>query len=188
MKELEEKILKEGKILPGNVLLVGSFLNQQVDVALLRNMAKEVKRLFPQEITKIVTVEASGIAFATAVALELDVPFVFAKKSKASNLSGAIYSAEVYSFTHEKQYKIFINEDYLKPTDKVLILDDFLAKGEAIRGLIALIEQSGATLVGAAVEIEKVFQNGGNSLRAEGYDVKALASITDMTDSTIKFN
>ena len=188
MKELEQKILKDGKLLGNDILKVGSFLNQQVDTDLLVNMAKEVKRLFPEEITKVLTIEASGIAFACMVAVEFGVPFVFATKSKTSNLSGDIVTSVVHSFTHNVDNVINVSKEYIKETDKILIVDDFLANGEALKGLIEIVEKCNATVVGCCVQIEKEYQNGGNALRNKGYKVIALASIKEMTSNLIQFN
>lgn len=188
MKELEDKILKEGILLNKDILKVGSFLNQQIDIELLVKMAKEVKKFFPEEITKVLTIEASGIAFACAIAIEYNVPLVFAKKTKTSNVSGDVVSAKVYSFTHQVENNIIVPKDYIKENDKILIADDFLANGKALEGLISIVEQCNATVCGCVVQIEKEFQNGGNALREKGYKVKALASIKEITDNTIKFN
>lgn len=189
MKELEERIKKDGQILPGEVLKVGKFLNQQIDTDLLKNMASETVRLFSGiEITKVLTIEASGLPFATAVAMKLNVPMVFAKKTLTSNVSGDIYTANVYSYTHQKMNVISVTKSYIDSTDKVLICDDFLAKGNALRGLIEIVEKAGAKVAGAAIEIEKVYQNGGNDLRKEGYKIESLASITKMTDDNVEFN
>lgn len=188
MKELEQKILKEGKLLGNDVLKVGSFLNQQVDTDLLVKMAKEVKRLFPEEITKVLTIEASGLPFACMVAVELGVPFVFAKKTKTSNLSGDVVTSVVHSFTHNEDNVINVSKEYIKETDKILIVDDFLANGEALRGLIEIVQKCNATVVGCCVQIEKEYQNGGNTLRDKGYKVIALASIKEMTSNIILFN
>ena len=188
MKELEQKILKDGKLLGNDVLKVGSFLNQQVDTDLLVKMAKEVKRLFPEEITKVLTIEASGLPFACMVAVELGVPFVFAKKTKTSNLSGDIVTSVVHSFTHNEDNVINVSKEYIKETDKILIVDDFLANGEALSGLIEIVQKCNATVVGCCVQIEKEYQNGGNTLRNKGYKVIALASIKEMTSNIIQFN
>ncbi len=188
MKELEQKILRDGKLLGNDVLKVGSFLNQQVDTDLLVKMAKEVKRLFPEEITKVLTIEASGLPFACMVAVELGVPFVFAKKTKTSNLSGDIVTSVVHSFTHNEDNVINVSKEYIKETDKILIVDDFLANGEALRGLIEIVQKCNATVVGCCVQIEKEYQNGGNTLREKGYKVIALASIKEMTSNIILFN
>lgn len=188
MKELEARILKDGQIIGKDILKVGSFLNQQVDVELLKMMAKEVKRLFPEEVTKILTLEASGIAFACGVAYEFGVPFIFAKKSKTSNVSGEVITAPVYSYTHNVSNNISIPKQYINDNDKILIVDDFLATGEALVGLISLVEQTNAKVVGCCVQIEKEYQNGGNTLRNKGYKVVSLASIKEMASNIIQFN
>ena len=188
MKELEEKIVKDGKLFPGDVLKVGSFLNQQVDTTLLLKMAKEIRQIFNEGVTKVLTIEASGIPFACAVAMEYGVPFVFAKKGKTTNLSDDVVCSKVYSYTHNVENYIYVSREYIKETDKVLIVDDFLANGEALRGLIEIVEKCNATVFGCAVQIEKEYQNGGNSLRAKGYNVVSLASIKEITENKIKFN
>jgi xanthine phosphoribosyltransferase len=189
MRALEEKIEREGTVLPGNVLKVGSFLNQQIDTAFLKEMAVEVKRIFSGvEITKVLTVEASGIAFATAVALELGVPMVFAKKHPSANVSGEQYAAAVYSYTHKTTYNITVSKSYLSKEDKVLIADDFLANGNALKGLIGIVEAAGASVAGCCAEIEKGFQGGGDELRQAGYRVESLAIVDRMDDDgTIAF-
>lgn len=188
MKALEEKIVKEGKVLPGNVLKVGSFLNQQIDTSFLKELAKEAKRLFEGNVvTKVLTVEASGIAFATAVAMELNVPMVFAKKHPSANVSGEQFFAPVYSFTHKTTYDIAVSREYISEKDSVLITDDFLANGNALRGLISIVSQAGAAVAGCCAEIEKGFQGGGDSLRKEGYKVESLAIIEKMEDGRISF-
>jgi xanthine phosphoribosyltransferase len=188
MKILEEKIIKEGTILPGGVLKVGSFLNQQIDTVFLKEMAKETARLFQGvTVTKVLTVEASGIAFATAVALELGVPMVFAKKHPSANVSGEQYFAPVYSFTHKTTYNIAVSREYLSKEDKVLITDDFLANGNALKGLIDIVNQAGASVAGCCAEIEKGFQGGGDELRKQGYRVESLAIVEDMQDGKITF-
>ena len=187
MKELEERILKDGIILDGDILKVGSFLNQQIDTRLLKLMAKEVKRLFPEEITKVLTIEASGLPFATAIGMELDVPVVFAKKSKTTNLSGDLVTATVESYTHHNTNLIYITKDYITKGDKVLIADDFLAKGNALAGLIEIVNKCEGSIVGAAIEIEKVYQEGGDRFRNQGYRVESLASIVEMKENNIIF-
>ena len=164
------------------------FLNQQVDAVFLKEMAKETRRLFSGErITKVLTVEASGIAFATAVAMELGVPMVFAKKHPSANVSGEQYSAAVYSYTHKQTYNVAVTKDYLSAADRVLITDDFLAGGNALKGLIDIANQAGAEVVGCCAEIEKGFQGGGDELRAKGYKVESLAIIESMNESEISF-
>lgn len=188
MQALEEKIAREGTVLPGGVLKVGSFLNQQIDTVFLKEMAKEAGRLFAgRPVTKVLTVEASGIAFATAVALELGVPMVFAKKHPSANVSGEQYYAPVYSFTHKTTYTISVSREYLKREDKVLITDDFLANGNALKGLISIVDQAGAEVVGCCAEIEKGFQGGGDELRGRGYKVESLAIVEKMEDGKIEF-
>ena len=188
MKELEQRIIRDGKILDNDILKVGSFLNHQVDTKLLVDMAKETKKLFNEEITKVLTLEASGIAFACMVAAEYGVPFVFAKKSKTANLSGELATAKVHSYTHNVDNVIFVPKEYINKEDKVLIVDDFLANGGALTGLIEVVESCGAKVVGCCVQIEKEYQNGGNTLRNKGYKVVALASIKAMTSNIIQFN
>jgi len=188
MDELKERIQKEGKVEGNEIVKVGSFLNQQIDTSLLKRMAQEVKRLFNENITKVVTIEASGIAFACAIATEYNIPFVFAKKNNSSNLSGELVCAQVYSFTHNEMNRIVIPKAYIKSTDQILIADDFLANGKSLQGLINIVEECGAKVVGCVVQIEKEFQNGGNAIRRKGYRVEALASIKEISDDIIKFN
>ena len=188
MKLMEEKILKEGQVLPGGILKVGSFLNQRIDTEFLGEMALEIKRLYQDsEINKILTIESSGIAIATACGMAMKVPVVFAKKHKTSNVDGGIYKTVVHSFTHNKDYEIVVSKDYLTEDDRVLLVDDFLANGNALRGLIELVEHAGARLVGAAIAIEKSFQDGGDRLRAQGVRIESLAKIDYMTDEEIVF-
>lgn len=188
MKALEEKIVREGKVLPGDVLKVGSFLNQQIDTVFLKEMAAEACRLFSDcSVTKVLTVEASGIAFATAVALALGVPMVFAKKHPSANVSGEQYFAPVYSFTHKTTYTISVSKEYLSREDRVLIADDFLANGNAFKGLISIVGQAGAAVAGCCAEIEKGFQGGGDDLRRQGYKVESLAIVERMEGGKIAF-
>lgn len=188
MQLLEERIRQDGQILPGGVLKVGSFLNQQIDISLLRAMAQEVVHLYAGcGINKVLTVEASGIAIAAAVALEMNVPMVFAKKHKTSNVDGQVYSTPVHSFTHGNDYNMVVSRDYLTASDRVLLVDDFLANGAALRGLVALVEQAGATLCGAAIAIEKRFQGGGDDLRSRGIRVESLAMIERFEDDKVVF-
>lgn len=188
MKAMEERILNEGSILPGGVLKVGSFLNQQIDSKLLKEIGEEVARLFEgEEINKVFTIESSGIAIGTAIAMELGVPMVFAKKHKTSNVDGYVYSTVVHSFTHGIDYDVFVSCDYLCEGEKVLIVDDFLANGNAILGLIDLIEQAEAETVGVVACIEKGFQGGGDEIRNKGIRLESLAIVSDMSDGEIKF-
>ena len=188
MKALEDKILREGVILEGDVLKVGSFLNQQIDTAFLFQMGKEIADLYAGgNVTKVLTVEASGIAVAIAAAYHLNVPVVFAKKSKTSNVSGSVYSSLVHSYTHNTDNNIVVPCDYLSSSDNVLIVDDFLANGKAFEGLIDIVKQSGAALVGCAAAIEKGYQKGGDKLRAKGVRVESLAIIEEMSPAGIVF-
>lgn len=188
MKLLEDRIVSEGTVLPGNIVKVGSFLNHQIDVELLLSMGEEVQRLFAHDgVTKLLTVEASGIAIATAFAVKLSVPLVFAKKYKTSNVSGEVYSAKVHSYTHNNDYNMTVEKRYISPTDRILIVDDFLANGEAIKGLKQITEDAGAILTGCVVAIEKGFQHGGDKLRAEGIRIESLALIDSIDDGKISF-
>lgn len=188
MQLMEEKILTEGKVLPGGILKVGSFLNQQIDTAFLKEMGVEIARLFQDAgVTKVLTIESSGIAIAAAAGMELGVPMVFAKKHKSSNVDGSTYTSVVHSFTHNTDYTIVVSSDYLCKGDVVLLVDDFLANGKALIGLCDLVEQAGAKLAGAAVAIEKGFQGGGDTLRAQGVRVESLAIIESMNDVSIAF-
>lgn len=188
MKALEEKILKEGEVFPGNVLKVGSFLNQQIDTSFLKEMGKEIARLFGGlGVNKILTVEASGIAIAVAAAFDLNVPVVFAKKGSSKNMSEDKLSAEVRSFTKGTVNTISVDRVYLSDMDKLLLVDDFLADGNALSGLIAIAEGANAEVVGAAVAIEKGFQGGGDALRKKGVRVESLAIIEEMSEREIKF-
>lgn len=188
MKLLEERILKEGKTQGKEIIKVDSFLNHQIDVKLLVEMGKEYRRLFESsKITKILTVEASGIAIATIAALEFNVPVVFAKKVQSRNLDQEIYSSKVHSFTKQMTYDIMVSKKYLSEDDCVLILDDFLANGKAALGLIDIVKQAGATVEGIGIAIEKGFQPGGKLLRDQGIKVESLAIIEQIKDGKIIF-
>ena len=188
MELLEKKILQYGKVFPGNILKVDGFLNHQVDPALLVEMGKEIKRLFEGEkITKVLTIESSGIAIATFAAYEMGVPFVFAKKSQTKNISAELYTTQVMSYTHGKVYDIVVSKEYLLPSDRILIVDDFLANGKALIGLIDLCNQAGATVVGCAIAIEKAFQGGGDEIRKTGIRIESLAKVASMTDKDVTF-
>ena len=181
MKLLEERIVRDGVIKEGNVLKVDRFLNHQMDTALFVEMAKEWKRLFSGcDINKILTIEASGIGIACIAAQEFGCPAVFAKKNKTKNIAGDVYTTKVESFTHDTVYDVIVSKEYLTSDDKILIIDDFLANGAALMGLIRLTEQAGAQIAGAGVAIEKVFQPGGDKIRAMGIRVEALARIKSM--------
>ena len=189
MKLLEERILSDGKVLPGGILKVDNFLNHQIDTALLQAMALEFHRLFGGEgVNKILTIEASGIGIAAVAGLVFGCPVVFAKKNKSKNVSGEVYSTQVFSFTHGSTNTVLVSKAYLQPGDKVLIIDDFLANGAALDGLIDLVRQSGAEVAGAGIAIEKAFQPGGERIRASGVRVESLARIAEMRDDgTIRF-
>ena len=189
MKLLEERILKDGKLGEGNVLKVDSFLNHQIDVLFLCELGKEFKRIFSNcEITKILTIEASGIGIACLTAQFFNVPVVFAKKTKTINIYGDAYISKVESFTHKTTYDIFVSKNFLSPEDKVLIIDDFLAKGNALTALVELVKKSGATPAGVGIVIEKAFQDGGRALRESGLRIESLARIESMSiENGIKF-
>ncbi len=188
MKALEEKILKEGTVLPGNILKVGSFLNHRLDVEFIMEMGKEIARIFSDcEVTKILTIETSGIAIAMGAAAAMKLPVVFAKKNKTGNLSDEVYKTVVHSYTHGKDYNVVVSKEFLGECDKVLIIDDFLANGKALLGLIDIVEQAGAHVAGTSCAIEKGFQRGGDELRKKGIRVESLAIIESMTDSAITF-
>lgn len=181
MKLLQERIVKDGQIEAGNILKVDSFLNHQIDVSLLEEIGKEFHRQFAgQTVNKILTIEASGIAIACIAARYFQVPVVFAKKTRSLNIAGDVYTAKVESFTHKNTNDIIVSKKFLSPGDRVLIVDDFLANGKAILGLAKLVEQAGATLVGAGVVIEKGFQDGGKRIREAGIDLHSLAIVEEM--------
>ena len=183
MQLLEERIRREGQIRPGGILKVDSFLNHQIDTVLLMEMARELRRLFDGEgVSKVLTIEASGIAMASMTAYLFSVPLVFAKKSKTKNISDQVYSTEVPSFTHGNTNTVVVSREYLQRGDRVLIIDDFLATGAALIGLKQLVEMAGGTVVGAGIAVEKAFQGGGDKLRAEGLRIESLARIESMSD------
>lgn len=184
MELLKERIRKDGKIRGTDVLKVDSFLNHQMDVDLFDAIGAEFKRRFADcEINKILTIEASGIGIACLAARHFHCPVVFAKKSQSRNISPDVYTAKVESFTHGKVYDVVVSKEYLNPGDKILLIDDFLANGEALRGLAKLVRDSGAELVGAGIVIEKAFQPGGDNLRAEGMRVESLARVSAMSET-----
>ena len=185
MKLLKDRIRKDGKIKEGNVLKVDSFLNHQMDVQLFHEIGKEFKRRFEgEEINKILTIEASGIGIACVVAEVFQVPVVFAKKTQTKNIAGDVYTTKVESFTHGRVYDIILAKEFLGKGDKVLVIDDFLANGKALEGLTQLIEDSGATLVGAGIVIEKGFQTGGDLIRSKGIHLESLAIVESMDEKT----
>ena len=185
MELLEQRIKKDGVVKAGNVLKVDSFLNHQIDIDLLNEIGKEFKRIFSDvEVTKILTVEASGIAIAAIVAQYFNVPVVFAKKSQSINLDGSVYTTKIESFTHKRVYDVIVSKKYLSPEDKVIVVDDFLVNGCAADGLIDIIKESGAKLQGVGIIIEKGFQDGGKRLRERGIRVESLAIVDAMNDET----
>ena len=183
MELLEKRIMQDGEVYPGNILKVSSFLNHQMDIDLLDEMGQEWARLFAGEgVNKILTIEASGIGIACIAARSFHCPVVFAKKSKSLNLGKDVFTAKVESFTHKTISDVVVDRRYLGPNDRVLIIDDFLANGAALSGLIELVEQSGATLVGCGICIEKAFQPGGDMLRSKGVRVESLARVKSMSE------
>ncbi len=182
MKLLEERIRAQGQVLGADVLKVDSFLNHQIDVDLLDELGREFFRLFGDcGVTKLLTIEASGIGIACMAARHFRVPVVFAKKNKTKNIAGEVYTAQVESFTHGRTYDIIVSKRFLGPEDRVLLIDDFLANGSALRGLIELVREAGAALVGAGICIEKAFQPGGEAIRSLGVRVESLARIKSLS-------
>jgi len=187
MNFLEERIAKDGVVKEGNVLKVDSFLNHQMDIRLFDEMGAEFKRRFADaNINKILTIEASGIGIACIVARHFDVPVVFAKKSKSINIDGDMYVAEVESFTHKCKNQVIVSKKFLGPDDHVLIIDDFLANGCALQGLISIVQEAGGTVEGIGIAVEKGFQNGGRIIRNLGYHLESLAIVDSMDASTGK--
>ena len=185
MKLLEERIQKDGVVKPGNVLKVDSFINHQMDIELISEMGKEWKRLFAEkDINKILTIEASGIGIACIAALHFNVPVVFAKKTQSINLDGEMYTAEVESFTHKNKNQVIVSKKFLNENDRVLIIDDFLANGCALQGLIQIVQAAGASVEGIGIAVEKGFQAGGKIIRNLGYQLESLAIVDGMNDET----
>ena len=185
MKLLEERIQKDGIVKAGNVLKVDSFLNHQMDIALFNEMGKEFKRLFSDvEVNKIMTIEASGIGIACIAAQYFHVPVVFAKKAQSVNIDGEVYSTKIQSFTHKRVYDVIGSKKYLSPDDKILIIDDFLANGCALEGLIDIVHAAGAQVSGIGIAIEKGFQKGGDMIRSRGLRLESLAIVESMDDQT----
>ncbi|MFJ8527056.1 xanthine phosphoribosyltransferase [Bacillus sp. NPDC094106] len=188
MKVLQEKILNEGKVLSGDVLKVDAFLNHQIDPVLMQEIGKEFAQRFKEEnITKIVTIESSGIAPAVMAALELGVKVIFARKRKSLTLQDNMYVAKVYSFTKQETNEISLSRNHIDENDRVLIIDDFLANGQAALGLMSLVEQAGASIAGIGIVIEKAFQDGGKKLRENGVRVESLAEIASLDNGTVTF-
>ncbi len=188
MKLLEERILQEGIVKEGGVLKVDSFLNHQMDIELFNEMGKEFKRLFADcPINKILTIEASGIGIACVVAQYFHVPVVFAKKAQSINIDGEVYQTKIQSFTHKRVYDVIVSKKYLGPEDHVLIIDDFLANGCALEGLIDLVHNSGAVVEGIGIAVEKGFQHGGDMIRSKGVRLESLAIIDRFENGTVVF-
>ena len=189
MNFIEERIMKDGIVKAGNVLKVDSFLNHQMDISLMEEIGREFKRRFADKhITKVMTIEASGIGIAAFVAREFGVPMVFAKKSKSINIEGDMYVAEVESFTHKNKNQVIVSKKFLSARDHLLIIDDFLANGCALQGLISIAESSGATIEGLGIVIEKGFQVGGRVIRNLGYKLESLAIVDGMDAETGAIN
>lgn len=182
MEQLQKRIVSDGRVLPGNILMVSSFLNHQIDVDLLDDMGEEFVRLFAGEkVTKILTIEASGIAIACSAARAFHVPVVFCKKNRSSNVPEDVYSVTVHSYTHGNDNTVIVSKEFINKDDSILIIDDFLANGAALEGLVALVKAAGAKVVGAGIAIEKGFQEGGKRLRKQGLHVESLAIIESMS-------
>ena len=188
MQELKDRIRKEGKVLPGNIIKVDGFLNHRVDTRLMGNIADEFAKFFDvSQITMVLTAEASGIALATICAQKYNVPMVFAKKAKSDNIEGGLYQSEIYSYTYKKKVTQILSKEWMTAGDRVLIVDDFMANGEAVRGLCDLVDQAGAELVGIGIAVEKGFQGGGDRLRSQGFPYHALAVIEQADENGIVF-
>ena len=188
MEKLKERIRTEGRVLPGNIIKVDGFLNHRVDTALMGELADEFAKYFDvKNITMVLTAEASGIALATVCAERYGVPMVFAKKAKSDNIEGGLYQSEIFSYTYKKKVTLIVAQEWIKPTDRVLIIDDFMANGYAMRGLIDIVNKAGAELAGIGVAVEKGFQRGGDSLREEGYNIHSLAIIDEANEHHIRF-
>ena len=188
MQQLKDRIQREGRVLPGNIIKVDGFLNHRVDTALMSDIADEFAKYFDvKDITMVLTAEASGIALATICAQRYGVPMVFAKKAKSDNIEGGLYQSDIFSYTYKKKVTLLVSQDWINSNDRVLIIDDFMAKGYAMRGLIDIVNKAGATLVGIGVAVEKGFQDGGDRLRREGYPIHSLAIIDEADEHHIRF-
>ena len=188
MQELKDRIVKEGKVLPGNIIKVDGFLNHRIDTALMDHIAEEFGKHFNlDDVTLILTAEASGIALATVIAHHYHKPLVFAKKAKSDNIEGGLYRSDIFSYTYKKKVTLIVSKEWISPDDKILIIDDFMANGEAMRGLIDIVNAAGATLVGIGCAVEKGFQGGGDRLRAAGVNLKSLAIVESAEPGNIVF-
>ena len=188
MEALKQRIARDGKILPGNIVKVDGFLNHQVDTRFIGEIADELAKYFDiSKVTKILTAEASGIALAAVCSYKYGVPMVFAKKAKSDNIEGGLYQSDIFSYTYKKKVTLICSKDWITSEDRVLVIDDFMANGEAMRGLLEIVQQAGAELVGIGVAVEKGFQHGGDKLRAEGYPLKSLAIIESADENGFVF-
>ena len=188
MQELKDRIVKEGKVLPGNIIKVDGFLNHRIDTELMDHIAEEFGKFFNMDdVSVILTAEASGIALSAIVARHFHKPMIFAKKAKSDNIEGGLYQSDIYSYTYKKRVTLLVAKDWLSADDRVLIIDDFMANGEAMRGLCEIVEHAGATLVGIGCAVEKGFQGGGDRLRAAGVNLKSLAIIESAEPDHIVF-
>lgn len=188
MRLLEQRILRDGKVRAGGILKVDGFLNHQMDVELFAQLAKQWHEAFRNDnVNKILTIEASGIGLACIAAQQFGCPVLFAKKTKTKNIDGSVYKTQVVSYTHGTTYEVIVAKEYLLSSDRVLLIDDFLANGAALEGLCELVRQAGATLVGAGIAVEKCFQPGGARLRAQGLRIESLAKIASMSENGLTF-
>ena len=188
MQELKDRIVKEGKVLPGNIIKVDGFLNHRIDTVLMDHIAEEFGKHFNMdEVTLLLTAEASGIALATVCAHHFGKPMVFAKKAKSDNIEGGLYASDIFSYTYKKKVTLIAAKEWISSDDKILIIDDFMANGEAMRGLIDIVNSAGAELVGVGCAVEKGFQGGGDRLRAAGVNIKSLAIIDSCEPGNIVF-
>ena len=188
MQELKDRIVKEGKVLPGNIIKVDGFLNHRIDTELMDHIAEEFGKFFNMDdVSVILTAEASGIALSAIVARHFHKPMIFAKKAKSDNIEGGLYQSDIFSYTYKKKVTLLVAKDWLSADDRVLIIDDFMANGEAMRGLCEIVEHAGATLVGIGCAVEKGFQGGGDRLRAAGVNLKSLAIIESAEPGHIVF-
>ena len=188
MEALEQRIRQDGRVLPGNIIKIDSFLNHQVDTRFLGELADEFAKIFDiSKVTKILTAEASGIPLAAVCSYKYGIPFVFAKKAKSDNIEGGLYMSEIFSYTYKKTVTLICSKDWITADDKVLVIDDFLAKGEAMRGLLDIVKLSGAELVGIGCAVEKGFQGGGDKLRDAGYPLHSLAIIDKADENGFVF-
>ena len=188
MRELKERIVREGKVLPGNIIKIDGFMNHRIDTVLMEHIADEIGRRFDMSaVTVVLTAEASGIALAAICAQRFGKPMIFAKKAKSDNIEGGLYQSDIYSYTYKRKVTLLVSQEWLTAEDKVLIVDDFMANGEAIRGLCDIVDMAGAELVGVACAVEKGFQGGGDRLRASGVNLKSLAIIESAEPGNIVF-